>query len=201
LTSRPLIWQLAAVWRKRSSKVVVICVAALIIAAIVWASQNKRVANFPNGERLALIDVTYGTNAQPVPLSNPLKRSWNKLAYLVKGQSYFITNQLPYVQSTNPDTAVFWFRKEQVDNTHSNIPWIAVREITNKLDPVSATYGGTFTPQTDIVGVIWQHCPTNKETLLLSFYRKPPRRKALPSDLDASNLLSQVSLINPAYRK
>jgi hypothetical protein len=186
---------------RRKLAIALLIVCALAILVIFCAIPDRYVARLPDGQSLTLVSISFGTNAQPVPDGNALKQAWRKLTYSVLGASAFNTNKQPYVRISSADTAVFWFRKDRDENAQSTISWMPVLEI-RKSSPLSAIAGTIGAPQSqDIVGIIWPKCPTNKDTLLLSFYKRAAGRKAIESDLDPTNLLSQVRLINPAYRK
>ncbi|MGZ4974354.1 MAG: hypothetical protein ACXWDN_16465 [Limisphaerales bacterium] len=182
--------------RKTQFTLVAICALALGIAALLWSTQlNQVTITIPNGPTLKLIEATYDLRSQMWLNQNPAKRALQKLSLLrskVFPRLFMQTNMHTFTQ---PGDAVFWFSETPYEPDRARRTWCAVQDPGKPYTIMAAwklkAWRNPTAPGT--VAITWPECPTNEETLELSFYNE--------NYMNRSNVLGRITLKNPAYRQ
>ncbi len=183
--------------RKTQFTLVAICALAVGIAALLWLTQlNQVTITIPNGPTLKLIEATYDVRSQMWLNQNPAKRALQKLSLLsskVFPRLFMQTNTIPF--HTGPGEAVFWFSENPYEPDRSRRTWCAVQDPGEPYTIMAAwkLHAWRWLNHPGIVAITWPECPTNEETLELSFYNE--------NNMARSNVLGRIKLKNPAFHK
>ncbi len=185
---------------RRKWKVAVLlgCIVAIAIGvALLWSTQlNQVTITIPNGPTLKLIEANYDVRSQMLLNQNPAKRALQKLSLLsakVFPRLFMQTKTITFY--SDPGEAVFWFSETPYEPDRARRTWCAVQD-PGKPYTIMAAWklkAWRYPKTPGIVAITWPECPTNEETLELSFYNE--------NNMARSNVLGRITLKNPAYRQ